>query len=240
MTPDSCFVILRSHTEIITSHMRTKTLLLTAALAAAGAATSMAQVYSVNMVGYINHPVPTGFSVIANHLNTPDNKVTSLLATAPEGTRIYKFNPTSGGFIFIQIVDGVWEGDDTSITLAPGEGAFIFSNTAFTQTFVGEVLVGNSAVPLPNGFSMVSSALPQGGRLDTPPPGGLNFPVAEGDRVYQIDPATLGFIFNQFVDGAWEGDSGGNPPMVGIGEAYYVFNNGLAKDWNRTFSVSGN
>ena len=45
--------------------MRTKTLLLTAALTAAGALTSMAQVYSINIVGYINLPVliPTQDSI---------------------------------------------------------------------------------------------------------------------------------------------------------------------------------
>ena len=46
--------------------MRTKTLLLTAALSAAGIATSMAQVYSANAVGYVNKLIPTGFSMIAN------------------------------------------------------------------------------------------------------------------------------------------------------------------------------
>ena len=57
LTATSSFEILRPHTEKHnTSHMRTKTLLLTAALAAAGAATSMAQstIYSVNAVGYAN------------------------------------------------------------------------------------------------------------------------------------------------------------------------------------------
>src|ERR1700691_3524535 len=42
--------------------MRTKTLLLTAALVAAGVASSMAQsnVYSLNIVGYVNIPVTKG------------------------------------------------------------------------------------------------------------------------------------------------------------------------------------
>ena len=73
--------------------MRTKTLLLTAALTAAGVATSMAQVYSVNMVGYINQSIPQGFSMIANQLNaSPDNKVTTLLPAPPASTSVFKFN----------------------------------------------------------------------------------------------------------------------------------------------------
>src|SRR2546426_805740 len=78
--------------------MRTKTLLLTAALTAAGALTSMAQVYSVNIVGYINLSIPRGFSMIANQLNaTPDNTLETLMPTMPEGTIIYKFNPALRG-----------------------------------------------------------------------------------------------------------------------------------------------
>jgi hypothetical protein len=83
--------------------MRTKTLLLTAALSAAGIATSMAQnVYSVNMVGYINKTMPKGLSMIANQLNaSPNNKVTTLFGTpalvdlgpgVPGAITINKFN----------------------------------------------------------------------------------------------------------------------------------------------------
>ena len=198
----------------------------------------MAQVYSVNMVGYINQSIPAGFSAIANQLNnSPDNRVTTLFATPAEGTRIYKFNPATGGFQFLQFVDGQWEGGDTTITLSPGEGAFIFAPTAFTHTFVGEVAL-SSTVNLPAGFSMVSSALPQSLPLSGAPPAGLGFPVAEGDRIYQYNPATGGFIFNQFVDGAWEGSGGGNPPTPAIGESFYAFNAGTAaKGWTRNFTV---
>jgi hypothetical protein len=214
--------------------MRTKTLLVTAALCAAGAATSMAQVYSVNMVGYINQSIPAGFSMIANHLNnSPDNRITTLFPTPAEGTRIYKFNPATGGFSFMQVVDGAWEGSDLTLTLGPGEGTYIFAPTAFTHTFVGEVAL-TSSVNVPAGFSMVSSALPQSLALDGAPPAGLGFPIAEGDRTYQFNPATGGFIFNQFVDGAWDD---GTPPVPGIGESFYMFNAGAAKAWTRTFSV---
>ena len=68
--------------------MRTKTLLLTAALAAAGVVSSMAQVYSVNSVGYVNLTLPNGFSMIANpnppsslsHPSVTYNRVTPMEA----------------------------------------------------------------------------------------------------------------------------------------------------------------
>src|SRR5438270_1616829 len=162
--------------------MRTKTLLLTAALSAAGLATSMAQVYSVNIVGYVNLNIPVGYSMIANQLNaTPDNTVINLMPTPPNLTTVYKFDPTSALFSSADYTDGAWEGDLT-ITANPGEGIFIYTPAAFTQTFVGEVqLVSDHA--LPNGFSIVSSVIPQSGALDTV----LNYIPGNLDTVYQFN-----------------------------------------------------
>jgi hypothetical protein len=218
--------------------MRTKTLLLTAALTAAGVATSMAQVYSVNMVGYINASIPTGFSMLANQLNgSPDNQVVNLIPAPPENTAVFKFNAGTGGYDSITFVDGAWEGDLLNMTLSPGEGVFISADTAFTQTFVGEVQL-NSTVPVATGFSIISSALPQSLPLDAAPPAGLGFPIAEGDEVYQYNPATGGYTANSFVDGAWEGDGGGAAPVPAISEAFF-FNRTAAPagSWARTFSV---
>src|SRR5258705_7464824 len=237
LTLDSRFVILRSHTETNTSHMRTKTLLLTAVLAEAASASSMKEVYSVKMVGYINQAIPSGFSMVANQLNgSPDNKVTTVLAAPSNGTQVFKFNPATGGYIFIQFVDGALEGDDLNMTLAPGEGVFLSSPGAQTATFVGEVAL-SSSVPLPAGFSVVSSALPQSLPLTPAPPSGLGFPVGNGDQIYQFNPLSGGYIFNQYVDGAWEGDNGGGAPTPAIGEAFFVQNGGTAKKWDRTFTV---
>ena len=237
MTLDRRFVILRSHTEIKLSHMRTKTLLLTAALCAAGAATSMAQVYSVNMVGYINQTVPSGFSLIANQLNaSPDNKVTTLFAAPPDQTQVFKFIPATSTFQFIQFVDGAWEGDNVNMTLGPGEGVFINPPSSFPVTFVGEVAL-SSSVALTPGFQIVSSALPQSLPLTGAPPAGLGFPIGEGDQVYQFNPTTDSYKFNQFVDGAWEGDSLGQPPTPAIGESFYYKRAAGTANWTRTFSV---
>src|SRR5205807_10156947 len=113
-----------------TSHMRTKTLLLTAALSAAGLVTSMAQVYSVNIVGYINLNIPVGYSMIANQLNaSPDNTIVNLIPTPPEGTFIYKYFTDGSGFHSADFADGAWEGE-TTLTANPGQGVFIYMPTA--------------------------------------------------------------------------------------------------------------
>ena len=75
--------------------MRTKVLICAAALAAASAFTTMAQnVYSLNIVGYINVPLIEGFNLVANQLdfdgtglnNTPANVIGTNL---PLNTTVY-------------------------------------------------------------------------------------------------------------------------------------------------------
>jgi hypothetical protein len=242
LTRDIGFVILRSHTETQISHMRTKTLLLTAALTAAGVATSMAQVYSVNMVGYINHTIPSGFSMVANQLNnTPDNKITTLFASPPEGTTVYKYDAVADVYISIAYGGGVWEGDDLEMTLNPGEGAWLNPPSSFAHTFVGEVQLASSVSLLP-GFNMVSSVIPQSLALDgaandnsPTPPAGIGYPVGEGDVVYRYDSVSDTYSSDSFAGGVWEGDSGG-PPTPGIAEAFWI-NAAGPRTWTRNFVV---
>jgi len=217
--------------------MRTKTLLLTAALCAAGAATSMAQVYSVNMVGYINQSIPQGYSMLANQLNnSPDNRITSLFAAPPGDTVVYKFN--GAGYDSLTFVPGVgWDDGGTgqlNMTLNPGEGVFIFAPSAFTHTFVGEVAL-SSSVNVARGFQVLSSALPQSLPLDAAPPAGLGFPVADGDFVYEFNGA--GYDTYEFIAGV-----GWNPsaPSPSIGEAFFFSGAATApisRSWTRNFSV---
>jgi len=210
--------------------MRTKTLLLTAALAAVGVSSSMAQVYSVNVVGYINKTVPKGFYMLANQLNaSPDNKVATLIPNPPDGTYVFKFNPANGGYVQIDFADGAWEGDDVNMTLSPGEGVFIQSPTAHNVTFVGEVQL-SSSLAIPSGFSIRSSVVPQSAPLDQ-----LSYPPSEGDYVYLFNPANGGYIANDYADGAWEGDGGGVAPTPAIGEAFFISHPGAAKSWVRNF-----
>jgi len=213
--------------------MRTKTLLLTAALVAAGAASSMAQVYSVNVVGYVNKTLPKGFYMFANQLNNgTGNKVVDLIPAPAEGTFVYKAR-TGGGYTIIDFADGAWEGDDLNMTLAPGEGAFINSPASQNVTSVGEVLMGASSVDPHGGYQIVSSTLPTGGGLDT-----QAFPAVEGEFVYQFRPGG-GYIINDYADGAWEGDSGGAAPNVAVGESFWWFvPTGAASTthWSRNFT----
>lgn len=208
--------------------MRTKPLIIAAAVTLGAVASAVAQstnVYSVNVVGYINRSIPTGFSMVANQLNATNNSVTSLFGAPPNGTTVYKFNPASGGYDSVSYIDGAWEGS-TGLVLSPGEGAFVQTSTAFTATFVGDVVL-KSTNSVPAGFSIRSSVVPQSGAIDTV----LKYTPGNNDTVYLFNPSTSAYNASSYIDGAWEPSA----PVPTVGESFFIFNAGAAKSWVRNF-----
>ena len=206
--------------------MRTKLLLSTAVLGVAGIIAASAQVFSVNVVGYINVDVPPGFSMIANQLDNGDNTVAALLPTVPDGTTIYKFIPATGSYDVSSFEFGEWS--QAGMTLNPGEGAFILNpGEAFQALFVGEVKQGALSTDLVAGFQIVASQVPQSAELDTV----LGFPVAEGDQVFQFNNATSDYTVGSYEFGEWS-----LVPVPRVGEAFFV-NKVAAGTWTRDFTV---
>jgi hypothetical protein len=213
--------------------MRTKALILAAAIAAGSAITGAAQtVYSINAVGYVNLVMPAGFSMIANPLNTTNNTLEALIPTPPDFTTIYKWNGT--GYDISTYFFG-WS--DPALTLNPGEGCFINATAEFTNTFVGEVVQnpptgGTVTNSLPAGYSIVSSMVPQAG---TATELGLTGAMGDFDTVYQYDPAKNGGaggydIYTYFL--GWSDE-----PSFAVGESFWV-NKATAGDWLRDFTVN--
>jgi hypothetical protein len=220
--------------------MRTKTLLITAALGAAGIASSFAQVYSQNAVGYVNLVVQPGLSLIANPLSATDNTIGGVLTVAtgtPAGTQIYKFNGLTFTSALYDDVDGWTSGGQpaANITLAPGEGIFIRNNGAtFTNTFVGEVMQGAAlTTALPAGLSIVSSKVPQAGGIST----ALAFPPIPGTQVYLFNGATYDSYLFDDIDG-WTKGGVVSEPNIAVAQSFWVRNNGPAANWVRNFSVN--
>ena len=212
--------------------MRTKTLLLTAALAAAGLATSMAQtVYSVNIVGYVNLTIPKGFSIIANPLVAATNTVSQLFGAAtPEETTIYKFNNATGQYSVNSFEFSEWS--NPTQTLVPGEGAFIRVSATqapngFTNTFVGEVRTGDLTNSIPRGFSIISSQVPQAGLLTTD----LKYTPDDNDTVYLFNNATGQYSVRAFEFGEWS-----SQPSIAVGQGFFIKKD-AAGSWKRNFPV---
>jgi len=231
--------------------MRTKTLLLIAAAAAAGVASSMAQgtVFSVNAVGYVNTTFKPGFNLIANPLNAGlDNTIPTLLKSAPFGTQAYKFHstPTAGFDIALyDDLDQKWTSTVASMLtsqITPGVGLFVKNNTLpkadFTVTFVGEVPQGNLTNPLVKGLNLVSSQVPQEGKITTD----LKYTPTPGDQISKWDVAAQKFATYTFDDlvgpnGSWTLQGAANEPTIGVGEAFFL-SRSAAGNWTRTFDVN--
>lgn len=209
-----------------------RTLFLVSAAAAALGSTLAAT--SSNIVGYVKLNLAPGFSLIANQLdNGSGNKVIDLFKSLPVESTVYKWN--GNGYdsnTWFGDVDG-WENPASTMTAAPGEGVFVrnVAATAAAITFVGEVKTGTSTVNIPaNGFSVVSSVIPQQLTLDT----ASGFPAVLDDTVYLFTGA--GYIANTYfgeVDG-WES---GAAPVVAVGQAFFVKKT-TAGAWTRNFIVN--
>jgi hypothetical protein len=214
--------------------MRTIKALACAAALAAGIATSMAQsnVYSLNVVGYYNITVPANaLTIIANQLNTTNNTLAALIPSPAPGSQFFKFTGTWGGVQF-DPDDLTWGDVGGATTLNPGEGGFFKSlNAATTLTFVGEVLQGHLANPLPavNNLGVRSSMVPQAGMITTD----LGFPAEGGDQVFKYTGTWGGYQYDP-DDLTW-----GTEPTFGVGEAFYVkkFTTSTATVWTRNFTV---
>jgi hypothetical protein len=196
-------------------------------LGVAGIIAASAQVYSVNVVGYINVDVPTGFSMIANQLDSGNNTVGSLMPSVPDNTTLFKFNPTTGAYVANTFEFGEW--GDPTMTLNPGEGAFIqnLSGALFKALFVGEVKQGALSTPLVKGFQIVSSQVPQAGAVDSI----LGFVPEEGDTVYRFNNATGAYSAATYEFGEWVA------PVLNVGEAFFLDKQGDGTAWTRTFNV---
>jgi len=213
--------------------MRTKTLILAAAIATAGLATSMAQttVYSVNTVGYVNLTIPSNFSIVANPLIGSTNTIPALFPSAPQGTIVYKF--VNQAYVLNTLRPGALGWSDKTMTLVPGEGVFVFNpGAAYTNTFVGEVASGALTNAIPAGFSIISSQVPQAGKLTTD----LGYVTGSGSQsVYLFDSVAQSYtIKSTLPSGAWIGGE----PTINVGQGFFI-NVPTARNWTRTFTTGG-
>jgi hypothetical protein len=222
--------------------MRTKTLLLTAALGLLGAVSSFAQVYSVNAVGYVNKSIATaGYLLVENPLNNGNNQVDTILPGAPDGSIISGWDGALQDFRDpLSSIGGAWFNVDFSpatAVYAPGEGFFLYlaaDNT--TVTFIGDVPQGNLSNPLIAGYNLVGSQVPQSASFDVL---GVSAVSSDGDLAQFWDVANQDYFQPvQFLSGQWY-DTNFNPvsPTPEVGEAFFLYR-GAPGSWDRTFSVN--
>jgi hypothetical protein len=212
---------------------------LCAAALAAGAVTSMAQsnVYSLNVVGYVNKAFKNGFFVlVANPFNAATNDLATILVNPPDNTQVYRWN------VGTQDLDGTVPTYSASQskwlpnqTVNPGEGFFVVGGSDFTNTFVGDVPQGNltNSVAGNGNFSAVAAVVPVGGSI-TNVLGG--YTPTDNDQVYtwnidaqDFDPAVPTYSAAQ---SKWLPDAN-----IAVGDGFFLARAGGPVTFVRSFTV---
>jgi hypothetical protein len=222
LTSVFAFEIRNIHTVKKIEKMRTKTTLLSAVAMAAGLVSSVAQsnVYSVNIVGYVNATIPANqFALLANPLSAPTNDVVNLGASLPNKSSIQIWNGT--GFTVAGKASGVW---DNNFLIPPGTGFFVKTpSTAgtITNTFVGNVIVGpgqTNTVALPGGvFSLLGSPIPFAGDLNSSGPNTLNLGNSLPNKSSVQTWNGTGFVVAGKASGVWD-----NNLTIGVAQGFFV------------------
>jgi len=226
--------------------MRTKALLLTAAVIAAGVATSMAQsVYSVNAVGYVNVTLKDGYNLLGNPLKaTNNNHINAVLPNVPDFTGLLKWDNASQQFSAAEtFFDGQWFDGNTQPSqtrIAPGEGIFVQNTSGgeVTITFVGEVEQGSLTNVMAPNYGFYASQVPQAGTLPS-----LAFPGADFMTFNSWNPMSQSFnAAYTYFDGQWfDPNTQPNAPTVGVAEGFLISNpDAVPINWTRNFSVNNN
>lgn len=209
--------------------MKTKTLLIAAATLAVGAISSQAQVYSQNIVGYVNVTLPgaAAYSLIANPLDDgAGNQLTNVLKALPNSSTVTTWNGT-GYNAPIALTLGVWSGNTQ---LPPGVGFFVkngkATSPALTNTFTGSLLV-NSGQSTTNvlalGYNLVGSQLPFAGDLTTDT--NLNLKVPNSSTITMWNGAGYNAPVALTL-GVWSG-----PANVTVGQGYFIKEGKFATNW---------
>jgi len=184
---------------------------------------------SANMIGYASVTLPPGFSMIANPFHSSQT-VSDIFKTWPDGTSLNRFDTRLFRLVENGVKGGKWTNEFEK--LVPGEGAIFFNPTTDYKSvsFVGEVLQGHLAIPMPSGFSIRSSVVPQPGNLVDD----MHFPIANGDVVHLFDREQQKYVLHPFVDDKWTAGA----PVISVGEAFWIAKTEPG-NWNRNVTLEG-
>jgi hypothetical protein len=216
--------------------MRTKTALLTAAVLAAGVLASVAQnVYSVNVVGYVNKTLlgDGKFTLLANPLSGATNTLDGILKGAlPTNAKVLKWNGTS--FTTYQRTAAGWLPPTAgSVTLNPGEGFFVqlpAGSSDTNVTFVGEVLQGNLVNSYSDLYNLTGNKFADSGTLTS-----LGFTnIPPNDKVLLWNSTAQSYTTFTKTASGWLPPAG---PSIDVGDGFFVNTPAGTFDWTRDVSV---
>jgi hypothetical protein len=221
--------------------MKAKTLLIAAATLAVGAITSQAQVYSQNIVGYINVQLTNGFNLVANQLDLDgtgtNNTVQTFMGTnfPVNTTKVLAWDPISQGYKSITLLASGWgsgtAGPFVKAGLQPGKGVFIQVASATNFTMVGQVLSpGTNYTVYPSQYQLASFQWPVAGFLTTNLNYAPNSPNPNFDKVLTWSAASQSFTTHSKLAGSWQAGS----PNIAVAQSFFLLPN-QSTTWTNYF-----
>jgi len=219
-----------------------KTLLIAAAALASSVISSQAQVYSQNIVGYINVPLASGYTALANQLDFDGTGTNNTVATVfgtnlLSGTTIFGWDNATVSFNSAQWISskGVfqWKGSTNLITAAlnVGQGVVIESPASNNITLVGTVIQGTNITPLATGYNLVSAVAPIAGGLQTT----LGYVPTVNDVVFVYNSTTQVYSNSQYISSKGVLKWSPAEPQVAVGQSLFIETTG-AEYWTNTFT----
>jgi hypothetical protein len=199
--------------------MKSKALLIAAAALAAGVMTSQAQVYSQNIVGYINVPLNPGYNLVANQLDldgtgTNNSIYTTIGTNLPNLTKVLAWN--GSGFSQSILSSGHWTLNNAIVTNAvnPGKGFFVNipGSVATNVTFVGNVITGTNTYPIAAGYQIVSPSGPVAGTIDST----NGYVPSKLDKILVWNGS--GYAQHIYGGSSW---TGGDPQLI-VGQSVFL------------------
>lgn len=227
--------------------MRTKALLSVAAALAAGALTAQAQVYSVNIVGYINQTLEPGNNLVSAPLLNGSNTLSEVYTNLADNSYLTKWDFANQKFFQ---ADTYYAGfgwfdnafNPSTTTVKPGEGFFIYNPAAsnVVVTLVGEVVPkGNvTNVVYGPGNAFYGNPIPSATSLATNANGFAN---ALGDNSYYYTFITASNKYSQALTyyqgfGWYDGAFNPQDPVPNVGQGFQVNNTGTTTNWVQNFN----
>ena len=220
--------------------MRTKSILAAAAIIAAGAASSMAQsnVYSLNVVGYVNKPFVSGNAyIVTSPLTSGSNTLKDIIPNPPDNTVVLRWD------VGAQDLSGTVPTYSTALSqwspnpvIATGEAFLVVGAGDFTNTFVGEVRQGAITVPIAgNGNAdLIGSPVPVAGNLSVIL---TNYPAVDNDIVLYWDVGAQDLSGTVSTYSAALSSWSAGPGPVNVADGFLLVRGGAPVNWVRNFTV---
>lgn len=179
-----------------------------------------AQVYSRNIVGYINKVLYAGDNLIANQLANSNNTLNVIFnAGVPDGTTFTMWDAAAASYLPSSSYD-TSSGWSINYELDYGQGGLFHTTSTFTNLFSGVVWPdfdqNNIVSPLvaSDGLQLLSCFIPIGGATFYQIVG--RNPL-DGESVRTLDALAQIYSTTTFRNGSWDNGA----PALGLGDAAF-------------------